>query len=44
MSRKKAKKPDNPMSLSEAKQFIRKTLIAWLEAKTESKFQHNSFE
>lgn len=41
MFRKKAKKPDNPMSLSEAKQFIRKTLIAWLEDKTESKSQHN---
>lgn len=41
MHRKKAKKPDNPMSLSEAKQFVRNTLIAWLKDKTESKPQHN---
>lgn len=43
-SRKKARKPDNPMSLSEAKRFVRKTLIAWLESKTESKSQHDNFE
>jgi len=37
MFSKKAKKPENPMSLSEAEQFIRKTLIAWLEDKTKIK-------